>query len=533
VEYDRQGHLQWAYDGLREWVYQTAGEPLSAAPAAPVTPSATAPSSAPVTPPSAAPPSAPVAPAAGPSAPASGVVVQRSEPLAAPHVAPDTPPVVAPTPAQTSTPARGGSSRGLWLVLGGVVILALLIGLVVAGGRLRDGLGVAFTLLAVVFVIALVVALAKPGAFARRLPGTAPRTLQLACVGTVAVCLIFAAVLWWMPHYEVIAPADKRVALDEAPEIEVVVYNRGLLGGTYSAAYSVDGKQQDAVSFPLGGGQGREMTLSLPAGTERGPVLLALGGASVEAQAVAPPTFVVAPLQVDPSPAKLGDEVTLVTSVKNTGDLAGTFGGSLLVDGSELLKQPVEIKPGQTKDVAYDLTADRAGSYELALGDAASDFVIVKPVRLANGYAVKRSVNGGRAYMKVSNRTGSDAIAVLTRSSDKRKPVVAVYIRDGKTARIEGIPDGQYILWDCCGEGFNWTMRDFFTTVEHKRWLQPLKFNTTASTRRWTSYWSDASYNYSQGHSQTTTHWTNWTVTLGTGESKYTKTVSDGGFPQL
>ena len=76
-------------------------------------------------------------------------------------------------------------------------------------------------------------------------------------------------------------------------------------------------------------------------------------------------------------------------------------------------------------------------------------------------------------------------------------------------------------------------MRDFYTTVEHKRWLEPLKFNTTASTRRWTSYWSDAYYNYSQGHSQTTTHWTNWTVTLGTGESKYTKIVDEGGFPQL
>ena len=108
-----------------------------------------------------------------------------------------------------------------------------------------------------------------------------------------------------MPHYEVVAPADKRVALDDAPEIKVVVYNRGLLGGTYSAAYSVDGKQADAVSFPLGGGQGREMTLSLPGGTERGPVLLSLGGASVEAQAVMPPAFAVAPLQVDPSPAKL------------------------------------------------------------------------------------------------------------------------------------------------------------------------------------------------------------------------------------
>jgi len=287
------------------------------------------------------------------------------------------------------------------------------------------------------------------------------------------------------------------------------------------------------VSFPLGGGQGREMTLSLPGGVVRGPVLLALGGASIEAQAVAPPTFVVAPLQVSPSPAKLGDDVVLTTSVKNTGDLAGTFGGALLVDGSELLKQPVEIAPGQTRDVTYDLTADAAGEYELSLGDAAAAFVIVKPVRLANGYAVKRSVNGGKAYVKVTNKTGSDAIALLTRTSNKRKPVVAVYIRKGKSATIKGIPDGSYILWDCCGEDFNWTMRDFYTTVEHKRWVQPLKFNTTASTRHWTSYWSDAYYNYSQGHSRTTTHWTNWTVTLGTGESKYTKTVSHGGFPQL
>ena len=336
-----------------------------------------------------------------------------------------------------------------------------------------------------------------------------------------------------MPHYEVVAPADKRIALDDSPEIKVEVWNRGLLGGTYSATYSVDGKAQDNVQFPLGGGQGREMTLSLPGGVARGPVTLSLGGASVAAQAVAPPAFAVAPLQVDPSPAKLGDDVVLVTSVKNTGDIAGTFGGKLLVNGKELLAQPVEIAPGQTKDVTYDLTADRAGAYELALGDATADFLIVKPVRLANGYVVKRGVSGGRSALTITNKTGADAVAVLTRSSNKRKPVLAVYIRKGKKAKIGGIPDGAYVLWDCCGEDFNWTMRDFFTPVEHKRWLDALKFDTTASTKHWTSYWSDSNYNYSQGHSQTTTHWTNWTVTLGTGESKYTKIVSTAAFPQL
>jgi hypothetical protein len=154
-------------------------------------------------------------------------------------------------------------------------------------------------------------------------------------------------------------------------------------------------------------------------------------------------------------------------------------------------------------------------------------------VRLTNGYVIKGKAAGGRAYVTISNETGSDAVAVLTRAGNKSKPVLAVYVRKGQKARIKGIPDGAYTLWDCCGEGFNWTMRDFYSTVEHKRWLDPLKFNTTASTKRWTDYWSDSYYNYSQGHSQTTTHWTNWTVTLGTGESKYTKIVSEDGFPQL
>jgi hypothetical protein len=561
AEYDRQGHLAWAYDGLREWAYQVAGLPApvpapapeattaaaaaTAAPVAPVTPTIQVADVAPhVTSPVTPPTMPPVMPPAPPDASQTYAPTEPVQPAAAgdpgagpaPSATPepaDTPAPAATTAPAATPPAAGGKSRGAWLVIASVVILALLIGVVAAGGRLRDGVGIAFMLLAVVAVVALIVAAVKPGAVSRWFPGAAPRTLLVTCGVITAACFILAGVLWWMPHYEVIAPTDKRVALDDQPEIKVMVVNRGLFGGTYTAAYSVDGEQQDAIAFPLGGGDVRELTLSLPAGVERGPVLLSLGGASVEARAVAPPAFVVAPLQVEPSPAKLGDDVVLTTSVQNTGDIGGTFGGALLVDGQELMAQPVEIAPGQTKDVTYDITADVDGEYQLQLGDAAVEFVIVEPVRLANGYVVKRSATGGRAYMTIKNKTGADAIALLTRTSNKRKPVLAVYLRDGKTAKIKGIPDGTYILWDCCGDDFNWTMRDFYTSVEHKRWLQPLKFNTTADTDYWTSYWSDSYYNYSQKRSQTTTHWTNWTVTIGTGESKYTKTVTESGFPQL
>ena len=544
VDYDRQGHLTWAYDGLREWAYQSAGQP------APVAPLAAAAAAAPETA-SAAPTAAP--PTASPAPPhtAAPVVPVDTQHLVTPAPADITaatappqppvmpaatePPVAEHVTAAASPPPAPKASKGwvTWLVAGAVVLVALLIGIVFAGGRLREGLGIALTLLAVVFVALLVVAAIRPAAAGRWFPGLNGRTLLVVSGALVAGCFVFAAFLWWMPHYEVVAPSDKRIALDDVPELNVIVVNHGLFGGTYNAVYAVDGVEQDSITFPLGAGDERELTVSIPPSTPRGDVLLSLGGASIEARAVAPPTFAVAPLQIEPAVAKLGDDVVLTTTVENTGDMEGTFGGVLLADGEELLTQPVEISAGASTAVTYDLTADVAGEYRFDLGDATAKYAIVKPVRLANGYVLKRSVNGGRAYVTVTNKTGQDAMVVLTRSTNKRKPVLAVYVRKGQKTKIKGIPDGNYVLWDCCGADWNWHMRDFYTTTEHKRWTTPLKFDTTASTRRWTSYWSDASYNYSQGHSRTTTQWTNWTVTLGAGESKYTKSIAESGFPQL
>lgn len=549
VDYDRQGHLIWAYAGLREWVYETAGLPAPAGSATLAATEQAAPTVAQtgVTQPSVPQAASEAAPAASPAQPvvppapsaALGAYAAEAVPPVTPE-APAPPTAVPPTPAQPTTapaepplgaPPPAARGRGGWFVLGGVVALAAIVGLVVAGGRMRDGLGVAFTLLAVAALVTVVLAATRSAPLSRGFGGAAPRTLLVASGVAAAVCVALAATLWWMPHFQVVAPSDTRIALDGQPEIKLLVVNRGLFGGTFTGAWAVDGLEQDAFAFPLGGGDARELILSLPADTGRGPVTLTLGGASVEARAVLPPTFAVAPLEIDPSPAKVGDDVILTTTVENTGDLAGTFDGVLRVGGEELLTQPVDIRAGSSVDVSYEFAADAAGKYRLALGDATAPFVIVQPVRLKNGYVIKRSIKGGRAAVTLVNKAGADAVAVFTRSGDKRKAVLAVYVRAGKKAKITGIPDGTYVFWNCIGSGFNWTMRGFYDTLEFKRWVDPLKFKTTQTTKRWTTYWSDARYKYSQGHRRTTTHWTNWTITLATGESKYTKAVEAGGFP--
>jgi hypothetical protein len=151
--------------------------------------------------------------------------------------------------------------------------------------------------------------------------------------------------------------------------------------------------------------------------------------------------------------------------------------------------------------------------------------MVVHPVRPPNGHLLLRGASGGSAHLTIKNRNAIDAMVILTRTSSANAPVLAVYVREGSKTTVNNVPDGRYIVWHCIGRDWNTYMRDFLTTEEHSRWRDPLVFSTTSST----SYWSDAYYNYSQRH----TGWTNWTLALGNGPSKYSTVTSSSRFPEL
>ena len=212
-------------------------------------------------------------------------------------------------------------------------------------------------------------------------------------------------------------------------------------------------------------------------------------------------------------------------AVENVGDVSGTFPGAMEANGREADAQPTKIAPGESTTLAFTVSQASAGACRLQLGAARKTVMVVRPVRPPNGRMLRRSAGGGKAYLTVKNTNELDAMVILTRTSAPRTPVLAIYVRRNSKATVNNVPDGRYIAWDCLGSDWNGYMQDFLTTEEHARWRDPLVFSTTSST----SYWSDASYNYSQRH----TNWTNWTITLGSGSSKYTRVSSEQQFPKL
>jgi hypothetical protein len=492
LEYDSQGHLVWAYAGLREWVQ---GLVATHQPA-------------------------PVAATPQAARPAESFLSGSGSPAGQPGLS---------------------SRKGSWF-LPIVLLVALGIVAVVAtvleGGYVRDGIGIAFALMAVALIVLLVWSLTKPGALSPRVPRAASPSASSKRLPVIFACLCaaslaLAAVLWWMPHYQVIAPTDRRVILDAAPAMTVKVKNHGLFAGTYTALYKAAGQEQSIVNLRLSPGEEQSVTLAVPSDTVTGPYLLQLGSAEILATALHPATFRVAPLEVDPAIVKIRQSISVQASVENVGDISGTFPGTIEANGQEVDAQPTEIGPGESTTLTYAVSQGSAGPCRMQLGNARKTVMVVHPVRPPNGHMLRRSVSGGRAHLSINNRSGADAMVILTRTSSPKSPVLAVFVRKGAKATINGVPDGRYIVWDCIGRDWNTYMRDFLTTEEHKRWRDPLVFSTSSSTSHWTTTSSDAWYVYTWGHSQTHVQWTSWSMTLGRGPSKHTTVTSSRRFPSL
>jgi len=264
--------------------------------------------------------------------------------------------------------------------------------------------------------------------------------------------------------------------------------------------------------------------LQLSTTTPRMPILLELGSADIVAQVVRPATFRVRSLTVDPTIAKVRQGISVQASVKNVGDVSGTFPGSLKANGREVDAQPTPVAPGESTELSFRVSQGSAGRCRLQLGNARRMVVVVRPVRPPNGHILRRTVSNGNAHLTVKNANGLDAMVILTRTSSPNTAVLAMYVHGKSKATINSISDGSYILWDCEGRDWNTYMRDFLPTDEHSRWRDSLVFSTTSST----SYWSDAYYNYSQRR----TGWTNYTLTLGHGSTKYSTVTSSRRFPK-
>jgi hypothetical protein len=89
-----------------------------------------------------------------------------------------------------------------------------------------------------------------------------------------------------------------------------------------------------------------------------------------------PAEFEVGPIIFKPPVVMVGDSVAIEATVNNSGDLAGTYTAILLLDGHEAGRKDINVEPGSSQEVSFQLSQTVAGSHQLVISSSSAALTV-------------------------------------------------------------------------------------------------------------------------------------------------------------
>jgi hypothetical protein len=129
--------------------------------------------------------------------------------------------------------------------------------------------------------------------------------------------------------------------------------------------------------------------------------------ATIENQPVSqkPAEFEVGPITFEPSTVMVGDPVTATATVKNIGDVSGTYTAILAIDGQEMDKKDITVEPGNSTDASFQFSKANPGTYNIIIGDASATINVHewKPYKIQYDETDETGVPGVCIYVSGEN----------------------------------------------------------------------------------------------------------------------------------
>ncbi|WP_408957104.1 CARDB domain-containing protein [Natrinema sp. 74] len=117
-------------------------------------------------------------------------------------------------------------------------------------------------------------------------------------------------------------------------------------------------------------------------------------------------------VSVSSTALETGNTLTATATYRNDGDETGTTTASLTVDGTVVDQKRLELRPGETKSVAFERTMYWPGTYEVGVEGVRSRRVTVEgpPIEVVNASVGDGTVTaGGSAAVQATVRNPTDA----------------------------------------------------------------------------------------------------------------------------
>jgi hypothetical protein len=295
--------------------------------------------------------------------------------------------------------------------------------------------------------------------------------------------------------------------------LHVIVRNTGETAGNYTPDATMDSSSlTQPAPVPVAPGATADLQIPLTA-PAAGSHVLELGALQTTLQVLRPADIDVSALTAAAPFVPLNQDAQLTATLRNDGDVDGSFDLTLLINGEAQHSQTITVPAQQTAEAALPVRFSQPGSYELKAGNAAPlQISAVEITRPGNGALLAKQANGGSGKLTLTNNYDQDALFLMASSDNPQQTLLAVYVHGNTTVKNVKVKDGEYIVYYSVGTDFDGASRRFLTNASYNRFTDNVTFKTTRSGGYVT---------YSV-----------WTITLNSGNGNTsTNTVPQDQFP--
>ena len=164
--------------------------------------------------------------------------------------------------------------------------------------------------------------------------------------------------------------------------ISVTVKNTGDLEGTTTVDLLVNSVKEQSKTVTLAGGASQTVTFTVTK-TTAGSYTVKVGSLTGSFTVAKPPTpaaFELSGLSVTPAEVKSGESVTVSVTVKNTGELSGSYSVELKVDGASKETKTGTLAGGVSATLSYTVSGAAVGTHPVAVGSLTGSFKVTAVV---------------------------------------------------------------------------------------------------------------------------------------------------------
>ncbi len=272
----------------------------------------------------------------------------------------------------------------------------------------------------------------------KRFPWSIVGAVALAVLLLAGSALLYLFVLRGHVAAAGLSLSQATVTPEQGVVATVRLENRGWLDGDYRVAVLMDGQEKAGQDVTLKGRETRDVAINLidiPAGSHK----VGIANLSQDLRVLLPAAFEVIHFWTETPTCMVGENAVFKASIRNTGEIAGNYTATAVLDGSLIPPQTVRIEPGATVELQIPVTRPEAGAHVAELENASASIQVLRPA----------SIHATELIAQKYTEAGKDAqlTALVTNSGDVEGAYELKLLVNGKVQQTKDVTvQGQQTL---------------------------------------------------------------------------------------